>query len=216
MLASVASAAVRGVESFLVRVEVNLASGLPSFAVVGLAEGAVREGRERVTAALQNVGHVLPLRRITVNLAPADVRKEGSAFDLPIALGLIAVTDADVPPSYEGWAFVGELGLDGSLRPVRGAAAIAEACRAAGLRGLALPEQNAPEAAAVGGLEVIGAPTLAALLAHLDGGPRLSPRRVDAGALLAGAGTAHGGPDLAEVRGQARARRALEVAAAGG
>ena len=91
MLATIASAALRGVESYLVRVEVNLAPGLPSFTVVGLAEGAVREGRERVTAALHNAGEAIPLRRVTVNLAPADVRKEGSAFDLPIALGLLAV-----------------------------------------------------------------------------------------------------------------------------
>src|SRR5262245_37935467 len=131
MLASVVSAAVRGVESYLVRVEVNLAPGLPSFSVVGLPEGAVREGRERVTAALQNAGRPVPLRRVIVNLAPADVRKEGSAFDLPIALGLLAVADDRDPPRCEGWAFVGELGLDGSLRPVRGAAAIADACRRA-------------------------------------------------------------------------------------
>src|SRR5262245_17107484 len=120
MLASVASAAVRGVESYLVRVEVNVTSGLPTFAVVGLAEGAVREGRERVTAALANVGRPLPLRRITVNLAPADVRKEGSAFDLPIALGLLALTAGVDADRFAGWAFVGELGLDGGLRPVRG------------------------------------------------------------------------------------------------
>lgn len=217
MLASVASAAVRGVESYLVRVEVNLASGLPSFAVVGLPEGAVREGRERVTAALQNAGRPLPLRRITVNLAPADVRKEGSAFDLPIALGLIAVAHDLDPARIQGWAFVGELGLDGRLRPVRGALPIAEACRRGGLRGLVLPEENAAEAAAVGGIEVIGAPTLAAVIAHLDGGPSLQPVTVDARALLSDAADAAGsGPDLADVRGQGLARRALEVAAAGG
>src|SRR5688572_12706407 len=105
MLASVASAAVRGVESYLVRVEVHLASGLPSFVVVGLAEGAVREGRERVTAALHNAGRPLPLRRITVNLSPADVPKAGSAFDLPIALGLIAVAEDPQPLRFAGWAF---------------------------------------------------------------------------------------------------------------
>src|SRR5688500_5326968 len=105
MLASVSSAAVRGVESYLVRVEVNLAPGLPSFAVVGLPEGAVREGRERVTAALHNAGRPLPLRRITVNLSPADVPKTGSAFDLPIALGLFAVGGGLAPDRCEGWAF---------------------------------------------------------------------------------------------------------------
>ena len=175
MLASVASAAVRGVENYLVRVEVSLAPGLPSFAVVGLAEGAVREGRERVTAALHNAGRSVPLRRITVNLAPADVRKEGSAFDLPIALGLLTVAEDVDPLRCDGWAFVGELGLDGRVRPVRGAAAIAEACRQAELRGLVVPEENAAEAAAVGGLEVVGAPTLAALLCHLGAGSSLPP-----------------------------------------
>ena len=164
MLASVASAAVRGVESYLVRVEVSRAPGLPSFSVVGLAEGAVREGRERVTAALHNTGRSVPLRRITVNLAPADVRKEGSAFDLPIAIGVLTVAEDIDPLRYDGWAFVGELGLDGRVHPVRGVAAIAEACRGAGLRGLAVPKENAAEAAAVGGLEVLGVPTLGALL----------------------------------------------------
>ena len=215
MLASVASAAVRGVESYPVRVEVSLAPGLPSFAVVGLAEGAVREGRERVTAALHNAGHSVPLRRITVNLAPADVRKEGSAFDLPIAIGVLTVAGDVDPLRYEGWAFVGELGLDGRVHPVRGAAAIAEACRRAGLRGLLVPDGNVAEAAAAGGLEVVGVPTLADLLNHLDTGPSLAPVRVDTRALLAG--TPSGvGPDLADVRGQGAARRALEVAAAGG
>lgn len=215
MLASVASAAVRGVESYLVRVEVSLAPGLPSFAVVGLAEGAVREGRERVTAALHNAGRSVPLRRITVNLAPADVRKEGSAFDLPIAIGVLTVAEDIDPMSYDGWAFVGELGLDGRLHPVRGAAAIADACRDAGLRGLVVPEDNAGEAAAVGGIEVVGVPTLDALLGHLDSGPLLAPVRVDPRELLAEAPSMVG-PDLADVRGQGVARRALEVAAAGG
>ena len=220
MLASVASAAVRGVESYLVRVEVNLSPGLPMFAVVGLPEGAVREGRERVTAALQNVGKSPPLRRIIVNLAPADVKKDSSAFDLPIALGLLAVAGELEPARLEEWAFVGELGLDGRLRPVRGVAAIVEACRGAGIRGLVVPAENAPEAAAVGGIEVVGAPALGALLAHLGGGPALPCVHVDTGRLLAGADArgADGrhGADLVDVRGQLGARRALEVAAAGG
>ena len=215
MLASVASAAVRGVESYLIRVEVNLAPGLPSFTVVGLAEGAVREGRERVTAALHNAGADLPLRRITVNLAPADVRKDGSAFDLPIALGILCVAEKIEALRCAGWAFVGELGLDGRVRPVRGAAPIAEACRRAGLCGLVVPEENAAEAAAVGGLEVVGAPTLAALIAHLKGNAVLVRSEVDTDALRAAApsGSALA---LADLRGQAAARRALEVAAAGG
>ena len=196
----------------------NLSPGLPTFAVVGLPEGAVREGRERVTAALLNAGRSSPLRRVVVNLAPADVRKDCSAFDLPIALGLLAVSGQLDPDSLDDWAFVGELGLDGCLRPVRGVASIAEACLSAGLSGLVVPMGNAPEAAAVGGLDVVGAPSLVALLAHLDGGPALSRVRVDATALLARPSSAGGasGADLADVCGQVGARRALEVAAAGG
>ena len=115
MLAQIASAGVRGVDCFLVQVEVNVSSGLPGFTVVGLPEGAVREGRERVAAALANTGLALPPRRITVNLAPADVRKEGSAFDLPIAVGLLVGTGRLSPEACAGTAFVGELGLDLSL-----------------------------------------------------------------------------------------------------
>ena len=120
------------------------------------------------------------------------------------------------PLRYEGWTFVGELGLDGRLRSVRGTTPIAEACRRAGLRGLVVPVENAAEAAAVGGLEVIGVPTFSALLRHLDGGPCLPPVRVDTNELIAGAASHPGGPDLADVRKQGAARRALEVAAAGG
>ena len=213
MLTQILSAAVQGVDGYLVRVEVSLAQGLPTFQVVGLPEGAVREGRERVTAALQNLGLPLPLKRITVNLAPADVRKEGSAFDLPIAVGLLAVEGRIAPERLEGCALVGELGLDGRLRPVRGALAVATVCRQAGVRTLVVPEENAPEAAAVGGLAVLGARDLGAVRAHLDGGPRLAPVTVDAPGLLGQAPLP--GADLAEVRGQEHVKRALEVAAAG-
>ena len=213
MLAHVVSAALLGVESFLVRVEVALGSGLPSFTVVGLPQGAVREGRERVGAALQSAGHPVPPRRITVNLAPADVRKEGSAFDLPIAVGLLVGMGALAPDRVEGWAFVGELGLDGALRPVRGALSMAAACRADGLQGLVVPEENAGEAAVVEGLRVVGASSLQALVDHLDGGPALPDTTTDALTLL-GRPPAPG-LDLAEVLGQEPAKRALEVAAAG-
>ena len=213
MLTQLLSAAVHGVDGFLVRVEVNLAQGLPTFQVVGLPEGAVREGRERVTAALQNVGRPVPPQKITVNLAPADVRKEGSAFDLPIALGLLAADGAVPPERLAGCAFLGELGLNGELRPVRGALAVAAVCRASGVEGLVLPRQNAPEAATLGGLRVLGAGHLDEVLRHLDGGPPLVPVTVDAEGLLRR--PAPSGLDLAEVRGQEHVKRALEVAAAG-
>jgi len=214
MLTQILSAAVQGVDALIVRVEVNLAQGLPGFSVVGLPEGAVREGRERVTAALQNVGRALPLRRITVNLAPADVRKEGSAFDLPIALGLLGALGEVDESRLAGCAFLGELGLDGTLRPVRGALAVASACQAAGVHTLVLPGENALEAATVGGLRVLGAHHLEGVIAHLRGGAPLPEVTVDAQALLREWPT--GLADLAEVRGQAYVKRALEVAAAGG
>jgi magnesium chelatase family protein len=214
MLAQVTSAAIHGVESYLVRVEVNLGPGIPSFSVVGLAEGAVREGRERVWAAIQNSGFTIPPRKITVNLAPADVRKEGSAFDLPLAIGLLAGLDQLPREGLQAMAFVGELGLDGLLRPVRGALAIAEACRRAGIDTLVLPRENAREAAVVGQVEVLGAGHLLAVLRHVNGTRPLTPTAIDASSLLEKSGGCAG--DLSEVRGQGHVKRALEVAAAGG
>ena len=142
MLSHVLSAAVRGVSSYLVRVEVNLSPGLPAFAVVGLAENAVREGRERVGAALRNTGFPLPPRRVTVNLAPADVRKEGSAFDLPLAVGLLAASGFVPADALGNQAFLGELGLDGALRPVRGVLPMAMRCREEGVDALVLPAHD--------------------------------------------------------------------------
>jgi magnesium chelatase family protein len=214
MLAQVTSAALRGIDSFLVRVEVNLGTGLPAFSVVGLAEGAVREGRERVWAALQNSGFSVPPCKITVNLAPADVRKEGSAFDLPLALGLLAGMGRIPAARLSDTAFVGELGLDGTLRPVRGALSMAEACKRAGIGFLLLPKANAPEGAVVGGLKILGADSLLDVVRHLGGEDVLRPMELDAGTLLGEEGI-HG-PDMGEVRGQDYVKRALEVAAAGG
>ena len=213
MLAKVVTAALRGVDSYLVRVEVNLAPGLPAFAVVGLAESAVREGRERVGAALRNVGYPLPPRRITVNLAPADVRKDGSAFDLPVAAGLLAAAGHLDPGCLEGTALVGELGLDGALRPVRGVLPVATVCREAAIRRLVVPVDNAREAAVVEGLSVHGARTLEEVVGHLRGERALPQVTVDADALLRVHGSGSG--DLEDVKGQGMAKRALEVAASG-
>ncbi|HSG09669.1 MAG TPA: YifB family Mg chelatase-like AAA ATPase [Longimicrobiales bacterium] len=214
MLAQVLTASVRGVDSYMVQVEVNLAPGLPSFSVVGLAQGAVREGRERVGAALRNTGYPLPTRRITVNLAPADVRKEGSAFDLPLAVGLLAAAGHVDAGRVAGTAFVGELGLDGSLRPVRGVLPIAACCVRAGICRLVVPHSNAGEAAVVEGGTVFGASTLAEVIAHLNGADPLRAVHVDVEALLRGEPAR--APDLRDVKGQEGAKRALEVAAAGG
>ena len=212
MFTQIMSAALRGVDSFQVSVEASLAAGLPSFSIVGLPAGAVREGRERVTAALASAGFPIPPRRLTINLAPADVPKTGSAFDLPIAVALLVVAGYLRAAEVDGYVFVGELGLDGELRPVRGGLSIATGCR--GARGLVLPASNAREAAVAGTTEVIGATCLPVLIRHLNGGSRLPSTVVD-GATLLGDDTAPA-PDLADVRGQSHAKRALQVAAAGG
>lgn len=214
MLAQISSPALRGIESYQVRVEVNLGVGLPSFSVVGLAEGAVREGRERVWAALQNSGFSIPPRKITVNLAPADIRKEGSSFDLPLALGLLAGANQVSAESFAHTAFVGELGLDGTLRPVRGVLSMAEGCLNAGLRSLVLPVENAAEGAVVVGMEILGARSLLEVVHHIRGDKRIPPTKVVSEDLLGSADWEEG--DLGEVRGQGHVKRALEVAAAGG
>ncbi len=216
MLAELSSGALQGIECVPVRVEVSVASGIPSFSVVGLAQGAVREGRDRVRAALVNSGFPFPPLRITVNLAPANVRKEGSGLDLPLALGLLAAFGELPPERLAGRAFIGELGLDGHLRPVRGALAMARRCVRDGVGTLVVPSANGAEAAAVGDrLEVLGATSLRAVVEHLNGRARLE--RVDP-VLPSGrcSGGSDGVGDLAEVRGHRSIKRALEVAAAGG
>src|SRR3989475_8716111 len=213
MLARVRSAAVLGIDAYLVDVETDIANGLPTFATVGLPQGAVKEGRERVYAALANTGFTFPLKRITVNLAPADIRKEGSAFDLPIALGILAATEQISGARLTQLAVLGELGLEGAIRPVRGALPVALAARAAGLVALILPRENLPEAGVVAGIQVLGARGLAEIADYLDGRAGLPGAGVDVARLFAE--RANGDVDFAEVKGQAHAKRALEVAAAG-
>ncbi|HTH62366.1 MAG TPA: YifB family Mg chelatase-like AAA ATPase [Paraburkholderia sp.] len=204
-----------------VTVEVHLANGLPSFSIVGLPDLEVRESRERVRAALQNCGFDFPVRRITVNLAPADLPKESGRFDLPIALGILAASGQIPPASLAGREFAGELSLTGALRPMRGAFAMAcgTARKHAGARGtpeLYLPAENAPEAALVPGVAVHGASGLRELCAHLAGADdaRLSPVAAPQASCATTAPSA-APPDMADVIGQRGARRALEVAAAG-
>lgn len=214
MLAAVPSATLAGVDAHPVRVEVHVARGLPSTTIVGLPDVAVRESRERVRAALASCGAAVPRGRVLINLAPADLRKEGPAFDLPIALALLAA-DATVPRDrLEGILCCGELALDGTVRPIRGAISIGLLALERGESCVMVPASNAPEIAALGGVEVWPVRDLAHAVALLRG--RCRPER----AASDGAGRADAGPgrpdlDLRHVRGQGVARRALEIAAAG-
>lgn len=214
MLATVLSASVMGVDGYIVSVETDLGLGLPQFTIVGLPDTAVKESQHRVQAAIRNCGLNFPNRRITVNLAPADVKKEGAAFDLPIAIGIIAAAGGLPPTSYHNFALLGELSLDGSLRPVRGTISMAVACRAAGVRGLVLPAMNAAEAAVVEGLPVYGITTLTESINFLKGTQELTPVRSNPAELFARNATPT--VDFTDVHGHAHAKRALEIAAAGG
>jgi magnesium chelatase family protein len=213
MLSRIRSAAVLGIDAFPVEVEVDISSGLPSFSTVGLPNGAVKEGRERVSAALANAGFQFPLKRITVNLAPADIRKDGSALDLPIALGLLVASGQLAEANLKDTMVLGEVGLEGYLRPIRGALSVALAARASGCSGLLLPADNVSEAAVVQDLEVRGARTLAEVCAHLAAQRPISAARINFNALMSD--RVPDPVDFADVRGQAAAKRALEVAAAG-
>jgi len=201
-----------GVEAPAVAVEVHIANGLPSLSLVGLPETAVKESKDRVRGALLTSRLEFPMQRITVNLAPADLPKEGGRYDLPVALGILAASGQLSQTNLGNYEFAGELALSGELRPVRGVLPMALAARAAG-RALIVPRANADEAALVSGLEVYAAEHLLQVCAHLRGEARL-PRHVAALTLYSESPIR--GEDLADVRGQPQARRALEVAAAGG
>jgi len=214
MLSKIISSAVLGIDAYMVEIETDLGSNLPGFAMVGLPDNAVKESRERVESAIKNSGFVFPLKRITVNLAPADVKKEGSAFDLPIALGILAAHEQVSCDDFDKIAILGELSLDGSLRPVRGSLPIAVAVRDAGFRGLMLPAENAQEAAIVEGLNVYPVKDLKQAVSFFNKQAEIAPHLVDLGRIFNENAVYQ--VDFSDVKGQSHVKRALEVAAAGG
>ncbi len=212
MLARVLSASVTGIDATPVEVEVDITRGLPAFSTVGLPDNAVKESRERVRSAVKNSGYAFPAKRITVNLAPADVKKEGTIFDLPVAVGILIAEGIVPKESVEGYFVVGELSLDGSIRPVKGTLPVA-VCAHGESRGIIVPAANSEEAALVEGLKVIGVESLAALVEFLCGRDDIEPFSVDINGYFDE--DAETRLDLSEVKGQEYVKRALEVAAAG-
>ncbi len=214
MLARVKSGALMGVDAVVVEVEVDMSVGLPFFNVVGLPEGAVRESKVRVISALKNCEYVLPQKRITVNLAPADLKKEGATFELPIALGVLAAAGLLDIDALSALLFGGELSLDGAVKPIRGVLPLALAARDFGFRGVMVPAANAAEASLVDRIEVYSVATVQEAVRHFTGEAPLSPYQRGS-ATTEGAATTLG-PDMNEVRGQNEVKDALELAAAGG
>jgi magnesium chelatase family protein len=215
MLGRTTGAVLLGIDAHLIEVEADLGTGLPKLTAVGLPDAAVREGIERIRSAIRHTDMTLPDGRVTINLAPAEVRKQGSSLDLAMAVALL-LADGQITAFDSGsTAIAGELGLDGSVRPIRGALSMALAAREAGKRAFLLPAANAPEAALVERLDAVPVSSLADVAAYAKGERPARPN-VNARALLEGVGPPERGMDLADVRGQAAARRALEVAAAGG
>ena len=214
MLAKVSSGAVLGVDAYRVEVEVDLSNGVPNFSVVGLGDTAVQEAKERVRSAIKNSDYEFHPRRLTINLAPANVKKEGPLFDLPIALGVLVASEQIQAPYLEDFMIVGELSLDGAVRPVSGCLPIAIAAKEAGFRGVLVPAVNAREAALVEGLTVFAVETLsqaAAILSRPEAHDPVTLDREDLATVVVELA-----PDFSEVRGQAQTKRALEIAAAGG
>jgi len=217
MLFKTQSAAVYGIDANIIEVEVdvsNVRNAEDNFLTVGLPDAAVRESRQRIRAALRNCGFEIPQTQITINLAPADIKKEGSGFDLPMAMGILGAYGGLTRKELPEYVMVGELSLDGGVRGVRGALPIAVAARAKKIPNLIVPEVNAREAAVVGGVNVYSVKSLVDVVNLLNSGNGVSPVKVDASQMLSGEPT--GGADFKEVRGQFTAKRALEIACAGG
>ncbi|GAA6616115.1 YifB family Mg chelatase-like AAA ATPase [Scytonema sp. NUACC26] len=214
MLARVWSASIVGIDAVKVGVEVDVSAGLPGMVVLGLPDAAIQEAKERVKATLKNAGFAFPIRKIVINLTPADLRKEGPCFDLPMSVGILAASEQVSADLLGDYLFLGEVSLDGSLRPVAGVLPIAAAAQKLGIAGLVVPADNAQEAALVEGLPVYGFKNLFEVIGFLNNPRRYKALELDNSVEILH--TTSGQADLKEVKGQAHARRALEIAAAGG
>ena len=215
MFAKALSSAVLGIDAYIVEVEAHLTgSQLPRFLTVGLPEGAVKESKERVTAAIKNSGYKFPLKHVTINLAPADIRKDGSAFDLPIAIGILAATGEVKPDYLENILLLGELALDGTLQPIKGALPIAICARYSKVKGIILPTQNVKEASVVDGIKTAGANSLADVVGILNEDISIKAVRADKRKFFQR--NMRYSIDFSDVKGQGQVKRALEVAAGGG
>jgi len=214
MLAKIESSCVTGIDAHLVSVEVDIANGLPGFTIVGLPDAAIRESRDRIKAAIKNSGFRFPSKRITVNLAPAHIRKEGPGFDLPMALGVLVVTGNITPEKLNDYVACGELSLDGSIKPIRGALPITLGLKARSGKKLILPKENSKEAAVVKGVDIISCTDLVSAVNFINGLTVIKPAKSDTRKILKRNSTYK--IDFSDIKGQDHAKRGFEISASGG